>query len=92
MSEPQAFLSTVLYNPVTKQADQAVVVVQYGPKEARVRIELPPIPVDSPNLVDQLPQLLHELGGGQRRSQFAHENREFPGFQLVAVGARQHNQ
>jgi hypothetical protein len=62
MSEPQAFLSTVLYNPVTKQADQAVVVVQYGPKEARVRIELPPIPVDSPNLVDQLPQLLHELG------------------------------
>jgi hypothetical protein len=63
---PQAFLSSVLYNPETKQADQAVVIVQFGPKTARVHIELAPTPIDAPNLADQVPQLLRELGEALR--------------------------
>jgi hypothetical protein len=59
---PQAYLASVLYNPQTKQADEAVVVVEFGPKTARVRIELEPTPIDAPNLPDQVLQLLRELG------------------------------
>ena len=68
---PEAFLSAVLYNPETKQADQAVVVVQYGPKTARIYIGLEPTPVDAPNLREQVPQLLRELGEALRHIQDA---------------------
>ena len=60
--QPYARLASVLYNPETKQADQAVVLVHYGPKTARVHIELTPVPVDAPNLAAQVPLLLRELG------------------------------
>jgi|HubBroStandDraft_6_1064221.scaffolds.fasta_scaffold703823_1 hypothetical protein len=69
--KPEAYLASVLYNPQTKQADQAVVIVQYGPKTARVNIELPSTPIDSPNLADQVPQLLRELGEALRHIQDA---------------------
>jgi hypothetical protein len=68
---PQAYLASVLYNPQTKQADQAVVVVEYGPKTARVYIGLAPTPIDAPNLHEQVPQLLRELGEALRHIQDA---------------------
>ena len=58
----QAFLSGVLYNPETKQADEAVVVVEFARIKARIRIDVSPSPIDAPNLLDQVPQLLREFG------------------------------
>ena len=64
--KPEAYLASVLYDPQTKQADQAVVVVEYGHKAARVQIELPSTPIDAPNLHEQARQLLQELAEALR--------------------------
>jgi hypothetical protein len=62
----RAILATVHYNPETNIADQVDVDVKYGPKKARIHIDLTPTPIDDPNIPDETGRLLRELGQALR--------------------------
>jgi hypothetical protein len=62
----RAVLATVHYNPETNIADQVDVDVEYGPKKARIHIELAPTPISDPNIPDETGRLLRELGEALR--------------------------
>jgi hypothetical protein len=68
---PEAYLASVLYDPKTKLADEAVVVVELGPKKVRLYIGLEPTPVGDPSIPNQAVQTLRELGEALRHIQDA---------------------
>jgi hypothetical protein len=62
----QAYLLSVFYDPETKLADEAVVVVEFGLKKARIHVDLEPTPTADPNISTQATRLLQELGKALR--------------------------
>jgi hypothetical protein len=62
----RAILATVHYNSQTNIADQVDVDVEYGPKKARIHIDLAPTPINDPHIPDEIGRLLRELGEALR--------------------------
>ncbi len=60
--QPKVFLASVLYDPTSKEADEAVAVAEFGRRKARIRIDLEPTPIGDPGLPAQAARLLRELG------------------------------
>lgn len=69
--DPRISLASILYDPETKQADQAVVVVEQPRRTIRIQIGLEPIQVGDPSIPGRVAQTLQELGEALRHTEDA---------------------